>query len=70
MYSTVDALCDDRIQLLSDKPHDLFQVPLSIDEVEIIAFNDQERAALVSGNPVFVVLVELFQIFALNPLFE
>lgn len=53
-----------------DKAHYLLQIGLSVDKVDVIAFDDEKRSTVVVGDPVFVMLVKLFEVLALDALFE
>lgn len=60
----------DSVEFLLDESNDLLQVRSSIDEIHIIAFDYQQWTAVIIGNPVLIMLVELLEILALDALLE
>ena len=58
------------VEFFLHEPNDLLQIPGSVDEIKVIAFDDEQRASSIMSDPALVVLVQLLEVFALNALFK
>ncbi len=63
-------LCLTCIEFRLDETGNLLEVALSVYEIQVVAFDDQQWTAPVVRDPSFVMPVELLEVFALDTLFK
>ena len=57
-------------QMIFDACKNKVKIVFIVNEIEMVAFNNEERTKFVAGDPIFIQDIQCFKVRSLNTLFE